>query len=129
MNERRRRRSQDPYRALCLQLEHARSRGELDAMVVATDNGLVVAGAGERSVCEALGAIAPLVACPSFDGRIPGVLIGQSIGVRPLYLDGETVYLASAGRTDGSTWIQGSIHGVCRILGYQPPRDSQLLVN
>lgn len=129
MHERRRRRSQDPYRALCLQLEHARSCGELDAVVVATDNGLVVAGAGERSVCEALGAIAPLVASPAFDGRIPGALVGQSIGVRPLHVDGETIYIASAGRTDGSTWIQSSIHGVCRILGYQPPRDSQLLVN
>ena len=129
MNERRRRRSQDPYRALCLQLEHARSQGELDAMVVATDNGLLVAGAGERTVCEALGAIAPLVASPSFDGPMPGALIGQSIGVRPLYVGGETIYIASAGRSDGSSWIQGSIHGVCRILGYVPPRDSQLLVN
>jgi len=129
MNERRRRRSQDPYQALCFQLEHLRSQGELDAMVVATDNGLVVAGAGERSVCEALGAIAPLVASPSFRGRIPGALIGQSIGVRPVHLDGETLYIASLGRTDGSTWIQDSIHGVCRILGYPPPRDSQLLLN
>lgn len=129
MKERRRRRSQDPYRALCFQLEHVRSRGELDAMVVATDNGLVVAGAGERSVCEALGAIAPLIASPSFHGRIPGALVGQSIGVRPLCLDGETLYIASAGRRDGSTLIQDSIQGVCRILGYRPPRDSQLLVN
>ena len=60
---------------------------------------------------------------------MPGALIGQSIGVRPLYVDGETIYIASAGRLDGSSWIQGSIHGVCRILGYVPPRDSQLLVN
>ena len=59
MNERRIRRSQDPYRALCLQLEHSRSQGQLDAVVVAIDNGLLVAGAGERSVCEALGAVAP----------------------------------------------------------------------
>ena len=51
MNERRTRRSQDPYRALCLQLEHSRSQGQLDAVVIAIDNGLLVAGAGERSVC------------------------------------------------------------------------------
>ncbi|HSN81301.1 MAG TPA: hypothetical protein VLS88_01880 [Polyangiales bacterium] len=129
MNERRRRRSQDPYRALCLQLEHSRSEGELDAMVVATDDGLVVAGAGERSVCEALGAIAPLFGSPSFNGPMPGSLVGQSIGIRPLILDGEMMYVASAGRSDGDRWIQSSIRGVCRILGYQPPRESQLLVN
>jgi len=129
MNDRRRRRSQDPYRALCLQLEHARSAGELDAMVLATDNGLLVAGAGERSVCEALGAIAPLLASPSFNGPVPGSLVGQRIGVRPLILDGETVYVASVGRSDGDACIESSIRGVYRILGYQAPRDSQLLVN
>ncbi len=129
MRERRRRRSHDPYQALCLQLEHARSSGELDAMVVATDNGLLVAGAGERSVCEALGAIAPLMASTTFDGRVPRALVGQRIGVRPLFMDGETVYLASLGRTDGSVSIRSSMGGVYRILGYAPPRDSQLLVN
>ncbi len=77
MNERRTRRSDDPYRALCLQLEHARARGELDALVVAIDNGLLVAGAGERSICEALGAVAPLMRSPSFNGRLPGALEGR----------------------------------------------------
>ena len=75
MKERRLRRSQDPYRALCLQLEHIRVEGELDAMVVAIDNGLLIAAAGERSVCEALGAVAPLVGSPSFNGRVPGSLV------------------------------------------------------
>ena len=61
MIERRVHRSQDPYRALCLQLEHSRTHGALDAVVVAIDNGLLVAGAGDESLCEALGAVAPLV--------------------------------------------------------------------
>jgi hypothetical protein len=129
MNERRTCRSQDPYRALCLQLEHSRMQGELDAMVVAIDNGLLVAGAGERSVCEALGAIAPLMSRPSFNGRLPGALEGQSVDVRSVSLDGETVYIASVGRRGGDVWLQQSISALRRILGYAPQSDSQLLIN
>ena len=129
MIERRTRRSQDPYRALCLQLEHSRLQGELDALVVAIDNGLLIAGAGERSVCEALGAVAPLMSSPSFTGRLPGALEGQSVDVRAVSLDGETVYIASVGRRGGDVWLQQSISAVRRILGYPPPSDGQLLIN
>jgi hypothetical protein len=129
MKERRLRRSQDPYRALCLQLEQIRAEGELDAMVVAIDNGLLVAGAGERSVCEALGAVAPLMSSPTFNGRVPGSLVGQRIDVRAISLEGETVYVASAGRSTGDEWMKRSIGGVRRILGYAPMTATQLLVN
>ncbi|MDH4282284.1 MAG: hypothetical protein OEV36_06500 [Myxococcales bacterium] len=129
MNERRTRRSEDPYRALCLQLECLRLEGELDAVIVATDNGLLVASAGERSVCEALGAIAPLLSTASFSGRLPGALEGQRVDVRPMSLEGETVYLASVGRSSGEAWLQQSISGVRRILGFAPQADVQLLVN
>ena len=129
MKDRRRSRSHDPYRALCLQLERVREDGELDAMVVAIDNGLLVAGAGERSVCEALGAIAPLVGSPSFNGRVPGALVGQRLDVRSISLEGETVYVASAGRSTNDEWLRRSIGGVRRILGYAPLTATQLLVN
>lgn len=129
MNERRIQRSQDPYRALCLQLERSREEGQLDAVVLAIDNGLLVAGAGERSVCEALGAVAPLMGSPSFSGRLPGALEGQSVDVRELSLDGETVYVASVGRGAGDAWLKHSIPGVRRILGYAPLNEAQLLIN
>jgi len=128
MNERRIRRSHDPYEALCLQLECSRAQGELDAVVIAIDNGLLVAGAGERAVCEALGAIAPLVSSPSFNGRLPGALEGQSVDVRRVSFEGETIYVASVGRHGGDPWLQQSIRGVRRILTALPPQD-QLLVN
>ena len=107
----------------------SRSQGQLDAVVVAIDNGLLVAGAGERSVCEALGAVAPLMSSPSFSGRLPGALEGQSVDVREVSLDGETVYVASVGRGGGDEWLQQSITGVRRILGYAPTSDAQLLIN
>jgi hypothetical protein len=129
MRERRLRRSADPYRALCLQLEHLRAEGELDAMIVAIDNGLLVAGAGERSVCEALGAVAPLLGSPTFNGRVPGALVGQRIDVRSVSLEGEKVYVASVGRATNDACMARSIGGVRRILGYAPLTATQLLVN
>jgi len=112
-----------------LQLERLRAQGDLDALVVAIDNGLLVAGAGERSVCEALGAIAPLMSSPAFGGRLPGVLEGQSVDVCSVSLDGETLYVASVGRRGGDVWLQDSIDGVRRILGHAPKPEAQLLVN
>ena len=79
--------------------------GELDAVVVAIDNGLLIAGAGERSVCEALGAIAPLLGSPGFNGPMPGALEGQNVDVCPAFLDGEIVYVASVGRQGGDPWL------------------------
>ncbi|MCL2778814.1 MAG: hypothetical protein FWD73_12505 [Polyangiaceae bacterium] len=60
--ERRRRRSADPLVALHYQLTSARSRAEIDTIVVADASGLVVAGAGSWPVCEELAAYAPLLA-------------------------------------------------------------------
>lgn len=116
MIERRAQRSQDTYRALCLQLEHSRTHGALDAVVVAIDNGLLVAGAGDRSLCEALGAVAPLVEGSGFDGMMPTALDGQSIDVRTMRLEGEMLYVATAGHAGGDVWLQRSINGVRRIL-------------
>jgi len=61
-DERRRRRSADPLIALHYQLSSTRSKGELDAIVVADTSGVVVAGAGSWPVCEELAAYAPLLA-------------------------------------------------------------------
>jgi hypothetical protein len=116
MMERRRNRSTDPYRALCLQLEHSRARGSFDAVVVAIDNGLLVARAGDASVCEALGAVAPLLDGTGFDGPWPKALEGQSIDVRTTRFEGETLFLASSGDAGGDVWLQRSINGVRRIL-------------
>jgi len=129
MYERRIRRSQDPYSALCLQLESSRVKGELDAVVVAIDNGLLVAGAGERSVCEALGAVAPLLESPLFNGRLPSALEGQSVEVHSIAFEGETVYVATVGRGGGDEWLRQSVGGVRRILSASWQADPQLLIN
>lgn len=60
--DRRLRRSSDPLIALHYQLSSTRSRGDLDAIVVADPSGVVVAGAGSWPLCEELAAYAPLLA-------------------------------------------------------------------
>ena len=80
-------------------------------------------------MCEALSAVAPLIGSPSFNGRVPGALVGQRVDVRSISLEGETVYVASVGRSTDDEWMKRSIGGVRRILGYAPLSASQLLVN
>ncbi|MEM8608179.1 MAG: hypothetical protein AAGF92_13795 [Myxococcota bacterium] len=117
MIDRRIRRSRDPYRALCLQLEHTRERGAFDAMVVAIDNGLLVAGAGEMELCEALSAAAPLVDNRLFTGSMPETLDDQEVAVRTVYVEGQTLFVASAGVACSDRWLQRSVNGVRRIIG------------
>src|SRR5208282_2231924 len=62
LEDRRRKRSQDPLIALHYQLAHARQDGELEAIVLADTSGIVVAGAGSWATCEELAAYAPLLA-------------------------------------------------------------------
>ncbi|MGB5809565.1 MAG: hypothetical protein WBG86_03485 [Polyangiales bacterium] len=124
MIDRRIRRSQDPYRALCLQLEQSRTRGALDAVVLATDNGLLIAGAGEPSLCEALCAAAPLFETRSLMRSLPEVLEGHRLDVRAVPLHDDLVYVATAGDIRADRWLQHSVNGVRRILdeGTRPPR-------
>src|ERR1019366_6378322 len=62
LEDRRRKRSDDPLVALHYQLAQARQEGRLEAIVIADDAGVVVAGAGAWAVCEELAAYAPLLA-------------------------------------------------------------------
>lgn len=117
MIDRRVRRSRDPYRALCLQLEHSRDRGALEAMVVAIDNGLMVAGAGETLLCEALSAAAPLVDNARFTGAMPETLDSHAVAVRTVHVQGETLFVASAGSRASDHWLQRSVNGIRRIIG------------
>ena len=115
--ERRRRRSNDPYRALCLQLEHACLQGAFDAVVLATDNGLVVAGAGQETVCEALGAIAPLLERPGLRDPLPEGLQRETVEVQISRGSGQKLYVAAAGKRDAGSWLRRTIEGAERILG------------
>jgi hypothetical protein len=68
--ERRTRRSGKADEALLFQLDHVRSEAGLDAIVLATAEGLPVAHSGEDELCEELAALAPFMHVDADPGGI-----------------------------------------------------------
>src|SRR5271165_4067426 len=108
--ERRTKRSSDPLVALHYQLAHCRRERGLDALVVADDSGIVVAGAGGWAACEELAAYAPLLVRGDRGDPVPGSVggladIGGRSDVRAIEVDGQTVLLCARGSraTEGVT--------------------------
>jgi hypothetical protein len=121
--ERRRQRSQDPLVALHYQLAHARSEGKLEAIVVADDSGVVVAGAGAWAACEELAAYAPILIQGGW--REPGLgpasrvlEVGDQVDVQPVGVGGQTVLLCARGSKRSATAeaMKQAAAGVARIL-------------
>jgi hypothetical protein len=121
LEDRRRKRSTDPLVALHYQLAHARHEGRLDAIVVADDSGVVVAGAGAWATCEELAAYAPLLAHGSW--AEPGLAapsrvaeLRQQVDIQPVDVDGLTVLLCARGGSMRSMAMDQAAQGVARIL-------------
>ncbi len=121
--DRRRQRSQDPLVALHYQLARARHEGSLDAIVVADDSGVVVAGAGAWAVCEELAAYAPILAQSGWRepglGRASRVMeMEPQVDVQPVEVEGQTVLLCARGSKRASTAQAMKLvaAGVARIL-------------
>jgi hypothetical protein len=133
--ERRQKRSNDPLVALHHQLTQARRDGGLEAIVVADDAGLVVAGVGAWAICEELAAYAPILvragsavggaAQDATDGEAPVARPNRHCGrwaevvVRPVEVEGQTVLLCA--RVAGDEAARGAAldaaaDGVARIL-------------
>jgi hypothetical protein len=128
-SDRRRARSSDPKQALELQLSHVRHEAHLDALVLASREGLPIAHAGDEDLCCELAALAPLLGSawsPHLSGQAPanGSDIQQGLlFVRAVELDGESLYLASCGdnplaHTPAAVdrWLLEATAGVRRIL-------------
>lgn len=119
--ERRRRRSHDPLVALHYQLSHARSEGELDAIVVADASGLVVAGAGAWAVCEELAAYAPFLAAKdqgqSEDGLSARIeALRGTVDVETIELGSQEVLICALGGRARKESLRSAALGVDRIL-------------
>jgi hypothetical protein len=115
--ERRRNRSTDPLVALHYQLSQTRQEGSLEAIVVADDWGVVVAGAGSWAVCEELAAYAPLLV-QGAGLRDPTRLaeMRDQIDVQPVAVDGQRVLLCARGGRRRSGALERAASGVARIL-------------
>jgi hypothetical protein len=103
------------------QLAHARQEGRLDAIVVADDTGVVVAGVGGWAVCEELAAYAPLLAegqwCePGLDGDSRIAELRTEVDVQPVNVNGQTVLLCARGGWMRAMAMEMAAEGVARIL-------------
>jgi hypothetical protein len=124
-SDRRHQRSNDPLVALHYQLEHARREGKVDAMVVADDSGVMVAGAGPWASCEELAAYAPLLArgvwCepalePALAANGPLAKLRTEVDVQRVDSDGHTVLLCGRGGWMRAKAMETAAQGVARIL-------------
>ncbi len=119
-SDRRKRRSSDPLIALHYQLTVARSESELEAIVVADDAGLVVAGAGSWAACEELAAYAPLLEANPDDlssqvsSRV--VDLRRAVDVLRVDLGGSEVIVCALGGTSREIPLARAVAGARRIL-------------
>ncbi len=121
--ERRLERSEDPLVALHYQLTRARRDGRLDAIVLADEAGLVVAGAGGWAVCEELAAYAPLIVQGLWgeptreeDRGSHAAALRTKVDVHPVNVEGLTVLLCARGGDDRASVMKQAANGVARIL-------------
>lgn len=117
-NDRRTRRSLQTHEALSLQLERVRDQASLDALVLATAEGLPVAHSGETTLCEELAAMAPLFPQKSQlseqtrEARAVRRVQPLTVSRTPLYL----VFYAREQPRALEQWVEHTQRGVTRIL-------------
>jgi len=119
--DRRRARSSDPHEALALQLSYVRSEANLNALVLASHDGLPIAGAGDQQLCSQLAAVAPLLS--GGDAASAADIRHGLLFVREVYFEGTPLYLASCGDdvydsapAEVDRWLIEATEGVTRIL-------------
>jgi hypothetical protein len=117
-------RSSDPQEALSLQLSYVRSEAGLDALVLATHDGLTIAHAGDVDLCSELAALAPLLSRGAASASASAADIQQGLlFVRAVNFEGTALYLASCGDNvhdnapaEVDRWLIEATEGVTRIL-------------
>ena len=118
--ERRERRSEDTLEALKLQLAACRQDAGLEAMVLADEDGLCLAWAGEEASCQEVAARMALVnhKIENFEGVVLAPERSWSLRMRRFQAAGSWLYVCAVG---GGGEVRGrelqrSIGGVSRIL-------------
>jgi hypothetical protein len=111
--ERRIRRSEARHEAIHLALAAAAARAGASAALLASEQGLLVAGAGAGFDLDVLAAFAPLE--DRDDARLDRATGGRPLHVAPIRLGGERMLFATVG---GDRWATTTIEATAaRILG------------
>jgi len=119
--ERRKHRSGRTEEALVFQLERVRSEAGLDALVLATAEGLPVAHSGEDELCVELAALAPFM---HGDRAQPQTIAGEHserprTRVRKMAFNDMPLLLVSYRRdspVENDGWLEHASKGITRIL-------------
>lgn len=101
-------------------LESVRREAELDAVAVADETGILVAGAGAWARCEELAAAAPLAPSCAANDTVPtrADVLSRRMEVRRLMVDGVQVLLAGeGGKSSVPEALTRAAAGCARILG------------
>lgn len=115
--ERRLRRSEQPTVALRYQLEFTLQKGRLEAVVLASEEGLPVAAAGDPGICAELAAVAPWLSRSVFSMPQLPLLRGAELACRPMRVHGQNLYLVTAGGSVArDALLASSVSGLERIL-------------
>ena len=113
-NDRRTRRSERPDQALYLQLDTVRDEAGLDALVLATEEGLPVAHSGEDDLCEEIAALAPFLC-----GRATPAIDAETMRVHQVNLEQLSLLLVAYQIEPGKRpdrWLEHASQGIERIL-------------
>ncbi len=113
--DRRLQRSQNSHLALRYQLQHSCQQGGIEALVLADEEGLSVAFAGDDAICAELAAMAPLMAkstlCPVLS------IADSEICIRPFVLYQRQLFLIClGGGMARDALLQHTVRGLQRIL-------------
>jgi hypothetical protein len=120
--DRRNKRADDVALALRYQLDACRSEGEMDAMVLADEDGLCLAASGPVDTCHEVAAVLPFLGRRrrDFAGTVLSAKGGLRILVRAFDFGGQELYACAIGgdETDEARQVEldRSVSGVARIL-------------
>jgi hypothetical protein len=118
-SERRKDRTTEALSALTRLLESARKRSGIEALAVAENGGVLLAGAGPAKLCDEMAACAPLAAPPANDA-IPTRLdiFERRALVQRLAVDGVEIIVCGVGDGEKTRRELGTVAAGCtRILG------------
>jgi hypothetical protein len=111
-NDRRTQRSGRADQALLFQLERVRGEAQLDALVLATEEGLPVAHAGEDELCEELAAMAPFLSEQDASDKRTTRVCALTLDALPLLL----VSYRHEATVENDAWLEHASRGIERIL-------------
>ncbi len=117
--ERRQNRSANTTRALCYQLSASLGRANLTGMILADEDGVCLASAGDGDACDEIAAQLPMVGrkVDDFEGVLFGPDAQWDIHMKRFSVLGMNLFLCAIGNDEArNDQLDLSMNGVSRIL-------------